>query len=258
VKTLSEWVNRHAPELEKWALVHDTDGRRYGIMTTNMSEGYNGVLKGVRSLPITAIIDETWSRTVAYFANRGLAAKEEFEKGKQWSKVMQRYMDVKIKKSQKHDVRVIDALRRKYEIRLRRKHVNSHARGDRKHECKLDGGVCTCTCNKPKLLHYPCSHVYAACAHMKQASQQYVSRYFDIEHLLGTWSSEFTSYCVGETEWVPNPELRQIKKGRRHSRRFRNDMDDSQAGEPRKCRICKTAGHTSRNCPNKASSSSRT
>ena len=103
-----------------------------------------------------------------------------FEKGNQWSEVMQRYMDLKIKKAQKHDVRIIDALRRKYEIRLRRKHVDSHARGDRKHEYKLDAGVYTCTCNKPKLLHYPCSHVYAACARTEQASQPYVSRYFDI------------------------------------------------------------------------------
>ena len=37
VRNLSEWVSRHAPELDKWALVHDTDGRRFGIMTTNMS-----------------------------------------------------------------------------------------------------------------------------------------------------------------------------------------------------------------------------
>ena len=155
VKTLSQWVARHAPEMEKWALVHDTDGRGYGIMTTNMSEGYNGVIKGVRCLPITTIVDESWSRTVAYFNNRSKSAKKNMDRGKEWSAVMQRHMDVKINKSQKHDVRVVDGLRRKYVIRLRRKHVNSHARGDRKHECKLDAAVCTCTCNKPKLLHYP-------------------------------------------------------------------------------------------------------
>ena len=39
--------------LEKWALSHD-GGRRYEIMTTNMSEVFNSVLKGARNLPITA------------------------------------------------------------------------------------------------------------------------------------------------------------------------------------------------------------
>ena len=37
--------------LELWALSHD-GGRRYGIMTTNMSEVFNSVLKGAHNLPV--------------------------------------------------------------------------------------------------------------------------------------------------------------------------------------------------------------
>ena len=144
--------------------------------------------------------------------------------------------------------------------------MHSHSTGDRKHECRLGAAECTCTCNKSKLLHYPCSHVYAACAHTKQTSEQYVSRYFDIHHLMQTWSSELYSYGLqmsyrdlwpGEFEWVPNPALKQVKKGRRHTRRFRNDMDESQRGETQKCRICKTTGHSMKDCPNRPTSSSR-
>ena len=51
-------------------------------MTTNMSEVYNSVLKGVRCLPITAIVEETWTRTVGYFVNRAAAAKRQMEEGK--------------------------------------------------------------------------------------------------------------------------------------------------------------------------------
>ena len=39
--------------LEKWALSHD-GGRRYGLMTTNMSEVFNSVLRGAQSLPVIA------------------------------------------------------------------------------------------------------------------------------------------------------------------------------------------------------------
>ena len=46
--SFSEWINLHAPELEKWSQLYDTDGARYDIMTTNMSEVYNSMLKGVR------------------------------------------------------------------------------------------------------------------------------------------------------------------------------------------------------------------
>ena len=41
--------------LEKWALSHD-GGRIYGIMTTNMFEVFNGVLKDARNLPIIALV----------------------------------------------------------------------------------------------------------------------------------------------------------------------------------------------------------
>ena len=47
------WLE-HIP-LEKWVLSHD-GGRRYGIMTTNMSKVFNGVLKGARNLPITTLV----------------------------------------------------------------------------------------------------------------------------------------------------------------------------------------------------------
>ena len=49
-----------------WALSHD-GGRRYGIMTTNMSEVFNSVLKGARSLPYTALIQLTFFRLNSYF-----------------------------------------------------------------------------------------------------------------------------------------------------------------------------------------------
>ncbi|KAL6314595.1 hypothetical protein AAG906_026935 [Vitis piasezkii] len=49
--------------LEKWALSYD-GGRRYGIMTTNMSEVFNGVLKGARTLPITALVQLTFYRVM--------------------------------------------------------------------------------------------------------------------------------------------------------------------------------------------------
>ena len=44
---------------EKWALSHD-GGRQYGIMTTNMLEVFNSVLKGARSFPITAFFQLTF------------------------------------------------------------------------------------------------------------------------------------------------------------------------------------------------------
>ena len=45
-------------DLDKWTQSHD-GGRRYGAMTTNISECFNGVLKGACVLPIAAIVGFT-------------------------------------------------------------------------------------------------------------------------------------------------------------------------------------------------------
>ncbi|XP_075654959.1 uncharacterized protein LOC142625145 [Castanea sativa] len=53
-------------DIEKWTQLRD-GGYRYGAMTTNVSECFNGVLKGARGLPIAALVEFTWSKLVAYF-----------------------------------------------------------------------------------------------------------------------------------------------------------------------------------------------
>ena len=52
---------------EKWSIVYDTDGRRHGHMTTNLSECINKVLKGCRNLPITTLVKAMYSRCQKYF-----------------------------------------------------------------------------------------------------------------------------------------------------------------------------------------------
>ena len=54
--------------MEKWTLAHD--GHCYGAMTTNLSESFNRILKSARNLPITALVELTYYRCVAYFADR--------------------------------------------------------------------------------------------------------------------------------------------------------------------------------------------
>ena len=57
--------------LEKLAFSHDGGGEgRYEIMTTNMSEVFNGILKGARNLPITTLVQLTFYRVNSYFTVR--------------------------------------------------------------------------------------------------------------------------------------------------------------------------------------------
>ena len=64
---VQRWLE--AIPFEKWALSHD-GGRGYGIMTTNMYEVFNSVLKGARSLPVTALVQLIFFRLNRYFIAR--------------------------------------------------------------------------------------------------------------------------------------------------------------------------------------------
>ena len=55
--------------LKLWALSHD-EGRRYGIMTPNMSKVFNSVLKGARNLLITTLVQLTFFCLNSYFVAR--------------------------------------------------------------------------------------------------------------------------------------------------------------------------------------------
>lgn len=52
--------------LEKWALSYD-GGRRYRLMTTNLFEVFNNVLKGAQNVPITAYVWMTFYHIIDYF-----------------------------------------------------------------------------------------------------------------------------------------------------------------------------------------------
>ena len=58
-------------------------------------------------------------------------------------------------------------------------------------ECQLwpETNTCVCFCNKPKLLHLPCSYVYAARGEAGIAGT-YVSPYYLKEAVIATWSGE--------------------------------------------------------------------
>ena len=63
----ADWLKQIS--VQKWTAAHD-GGRRYGIMTTNLSECFNGVLKNACFLPVTALVQLTFYRLVTYFEQR--------------------------------------------------------------------------------------------------------------------------------------------------------------------------------------------
>jgi hypothetical protein len=78
------WLLQQWLEKSKFALAFDEGGSRYGIMTTNISEVFNFVLKGIRALPVSGIMDYTFHKCNEYFFNRWNKTRQSIAKGEHW------------------------------------------------------------------------------------------------------------------------------------------------------------------------------
>jgi hypothetical protein len=127
-------------------------------------------------------------------------------------------------KAHHHRTRMFDLQTNEFEIRCKRRYASAYSAGDTIQQCQLRSNEATCTCNKPKLQHIPCSHVIAACKDMgDNDASQYISLFYTAEALKNTWRSKMRSYATSSNykaiegpTWIPY---------RSRGTRMRGDMD---------------------------------
>jgi hypothetical protein len=62
-----DWLDSKMEDKDKWAQAYDDGGMRWGIMTTNYSEGVNNIFKEIRSRPISGIIKYSFEKMQCLF-----------------------------------------------------------------------------------------------------------------------------------------------------------------------------------------------
>ncbi|XP_075636632.1 uncharacterized protein LOC142608856 [Castanea sativa] len=203
--------------VQKWTLAHD-GGHRYGAMTTNLSKSFNGVLKSARNLPITALVELTYYRCVAYFADRYTKARAE-----------------------------IIVVRTPI-------NPNSAYRGNHRHEVNLRES--TCSCQKWQVYKILCSHVIAVCKYQGIFVMRYIDHCYCLEEQAACYTPRFRmvpdSVHWNEPDFpvlYPNVKLRRAK-GRPRSTRLLNEMNLGTEHQPRPlCSLCRQEGHNRRTRP---------
>ncbi|WVZ51164.1 hypothetical protein U9M48_002331 [Paspalum notatum var. saurae] len=105
-KPFSGWI--HDKSKEKWALLYDMDGRRYGIMTTNHAESYNMVMHGSRGLPLVSIVEFILYGCAKYLRDRYMAISVDLSNPSVlFGKRITEYMKAKTEKAQTHNARIM-------------------------------------------------------------------------------------------------------------------------------------------------------
>uniref|UniRef100_K3YMG6 SWIM-type domain-containing protein n=1 Tax=Setaria italica TaxID=4555 RepID=K3YMG6_SETIT len=214
-----EWLKGEMEDKDKWAQAFDEGGMRWGIMTTNYSKSLNVVFKGIRSRPVSGIIEYSFEKCNTYFVDR-------------WKKAYKFLSQVELR-SGHHLAEPYGPEWMVYSIRsCATTNVGGESHGGRHY--RVDLNKVSCTCNVPQLLHLPCSHFIIACKarSLNYESPLYMSPLYFREHTVRIWESSFQPY-LDPSQWptyegvgyVPNHNLMRNKVGRRLKKRLRGDMD---------------------------------
>ncbi|KAL0917559.1 hypothetical protein M5K25_012628 [Dendrobium thyrsiflorum] len=169
-------------DLSKWTLIFD-GGFRYGVMTTNAFEAFNGILKRARGLPVQALITAIYYNIVRMFIRRlEMIIAEEHQSNNFFSARVQ----VKIRKLESdarripeptrvnlHEFQVFDMSSRSYRVDI------------------TPGSNGLCSCGRTIIYHMPCAHVISCTAAVRLSHLEYVSEFYTLNNFKMTYADEF-------------------------------------------------------------------
>ncbi|XP_042005770.1 uncharacterized protein LOC121754488 [Salvia splendens] len=238
---------------ENWSLCYD-DELRWGVPSTNMSESYNNVLRGIRELPIRALVDLTFWRTVEWWANRKTEIQHTEGRLTPWARDK---LDANDAKGQMHYCSVLDRELGHYQIRSRPRVEKGQAKGNDRQDAEFMD--LKCSCGKWQMWRVPCSHACTVARDRGNSMFELIDKH---DHK-ATWEAQYYGVSFQaprhEDYWA-NPgwklritpeQLLPRKRGQGRTRRIPNQMDVRKEDElraPRKCRNCGVEGHDRRNC----------
>ncbi|KAH1246721.1 hypothetical protein GmHk_06G016748 [Glycine max] len=248
---IATWIDHISKE--KWSMACDTCGRRYGHMTTNLSECVNKVLKDCRSIPIIALVKSTYSRCRKYIVDRDRQAQRQLKEGQVYCSKLVKELRKNQEQACSHIVRVYDIHSTRFEVEETFNPITQ--RGEQKWAVNFNGHYCQC--GRYFALHYPCSHIIAACGYVSMNCYQYIDVVYTNEHILKAYSAQWwplgneAAIPPSDDAWtlIPDPTTIRVK-GWPKSTRIRNEMDWLEPSDHRqKCSRCGAEGHNRHRCP---------
>ena len=248
---IKTWIDKISKE--KWTMAYDRGGRRYGHMTTNLSECVNKVFRGCCNIPITALVKSTYSRCRQYFVDRGCKAQRELQSCQIYCSKVMKEIQKNQEKACSHIVRIYDIQRTMFEVEEAYDPMSQ--RGGQKWSVNLNDRYCQC--GQFSTYHYPCSHIIVACGVVSINFYQYINVVYTNDHILRAYSPSW--WPLGNEDAIPpsdaswtlvhNPSFNRMK-GRPRSIRLRNEMDWREPSQTcQKCGRYGVQGHNRRNCP---------
>ncbi|XP_015966619.1 uncharacterized protein LOC107490357 [Arachis duranensis] len=201
---ITDWAGHFNKEI--WLQHCDCD-RRFGHMTTNLSECITSVLKGTRYLPISAIVCITYEHLQKLLVTKGREAQSQLAAGNCFSQRLMASIEKNKEGISKMCVTHCDRQASVFVV----EELESFMGWSQGSFCvSLSAG--TCDCGFFQSLHYPCCHALAGCAAASIELAPYVHPIYRQEAVFKVYEMEFPPIpdeslwpeCYG-TMLYPNP-----------------------------------------------------
>ncbi|XP_019427236.1 PREDICTED: uncharacterized protein LOC109335557 [Lupinus angustifolius] len=179
-------------------------------MTTNLAECINGVLKGSRALPITAIVRTTCYRLNSWFVDHRDEAINMIKAGHTYCEELTNV----IKENQRQSTcQLVRSFSRETGVAEVEVASRSAARHSRVYTVKLAENWCDC--GEFQSLRLPCSHAIATCSTLNLDCGQFISPIYRLDNILKVYGIHFQP-IGNEDYWspysglsfIPNPVMR--------------------------------------------------
>ncbi|XP_076895651.1 uncharacterized protein LOC143548336 [Bidens hawaiensis] len=233
---------------DKWTIVKYKNNRRWGNLTTNISESFNNALGGIRLMPIKAIINcafeksvEQWLKNteIAYNCNTRLPPRT-------WT-----WFEKRDARSREHQLKEFDYRQGKYKVVS--KIQPNYAGGN---DYTVEYKKCQCTCGRWQMQRFPCSHAITVRHNRGDSLKRIVHVLYTTDAYKAQYDRQF--FLLAHSDYWTDPGWRvkgdtskiTTSCGRRRSRRIHNEMDVRHPDQPRvfRCGTCKQIGHKNNAC----------
>ncbi|XP_075665260.1 uncharacterized protein LOC142634901 [Castanea sativa] len=200
-------------------------------MTTNISECFNGVLKGARGLLIAAMVKFTWCKIATYFHDRHKEITYDLSKGKVWSDYAMGIYTKNVHKASGQTIRAFNHEAGIYQVLTP---YNDYRGGGGNHNHEINILARTYSCGKWQNIKIPCSHAIKVFQSLRLDATSYINPCYSLDNAIHTYSHQFVVpkseslwRDVSRPRWVPDPNLLRAK-GRPVKSRIRYEMDGVQ------------------------------
>ncbi|KAL5138095.1 hypothetical protein HKD37_10G028352 [Glycine soja] len=165
-------------------------------IASNFNRKFNNA-KQKEMLKKLALVKSTYSRCRKYFVERGRQAQRQLNEGQVYCSKLVKELRKNQEQACTHIVRVYDIHSTRFEVEESFNPITQ--RGGQKWVVNLNSRHCQC--GRYSALHYPCSHIIAACGYVSMNYCQYIDVVYTNKHILKAYSAQW--WPLGNEAAIP-------------------------------------------------------